>query len=66
MVRDDYDAKLKRLREREILEVEADKRVQARIKLRDQGMAHCFDLFLLRRFILTLNQSDSFDLSGLL
>ena len=64
-VRDDYEPKLKRLREREILESEADKRIQARIKLRDQGMAHCFDTDLLRRFILTLNQSKSFDLSDL-
>lgn len=66
VVRDDYDSKLKRLREREILEAEADKRVKARVQLRDQGMSHCFDLSLLRRFILTLNQSDSFELSALL
>jgi len=64
-VRDDYEQKLKRLREREILEAEADKRVRARIQLRDKGMAHCFDPALLRRFILTLNQSKSFDLSAL-
>lgn len=66
LVRDDYEVKLKRLREREILEEEAKKRVEARMKLRDKGMAHCFDKSLLRRFILTMNQSDSFDLSGLL
>jgi len=65
-VRDDYEKKLKRLREREILEAEADKRIQVRIKLRDQGMSHCFDPSLLRRFILTLNQSKSFDLSALM
>ncbi|WP_022664464.1 HD-GYP domain-containing protein [Desulfospira joergensenii] len=65
-VRDDYDKKLKRLREREIMEEEARKRVEARVKLRDRGMAHCFDKDLLRRFILTINQSESFDLSGLL
>ena len=64
-VRDDYEKKLKRLREREILEAQSDKRIQARIKLRDQGMSHCFDPSLLRRFILTLNQSKSFDLSAL-
>ena len=66
VVRDDYEAKLKRLREREMLEEEARKRVKARVKLRDQGMAHCFDKELLRRFIQTMNRSDNFDLSGLL
>ena len=66
IVRDDYDAKLRRLREREIQEEEAAKRVEARTKLRDQGMAHCFDTELLRRFILTINESESFDLSRLL
>lgn len=66
IVRDDYEAKLRRLREREMLEEEAKKRVEARTKLRDQGMAHCFDTELLRRFILTINKSESFDLSGLL
>ncbi|MFN2359003.1 MAG: HD-GYP domain-containing protein, partial [Desulfotignum sp.] len=66
IVRDDYDAKLKRLREKEMLEEEAQKRVEARMRLRDQGMSHCFDKALLKRFILTINNSDSFDLSGLL
>jgi len=66
IVRDDYEAKLRRLRERELLEEEAKKRVEARIKLRDQGMAHCFNKDLLRRFILTINKSESFELSGLL
>jgi HD-GYP domain-containing protein (c-di-GMP phosphodiesterase class II) len=66
IVRDDYNAKLKRLREKEILEEEAQKRVEARARLRDQGMAHCFDKDLLKRFILTINRSDNFDLSGLL
>lgn len=66
LVRDNYEAKLKRLREREMLEAEAEKRVKARMQLRDKGMAHCFDLGLLRRFILTLNRSESFDLSGLI
>ncbi len=65
-VRDDYEEKLKRLREKEIMEDEAKKRVEARIKLRDKGMAHCFDTDLLRRFILTINRSESFNLSGLL
>ncbi len=66
VVRDDYDIKLRRLREKEMLEEEALKRVEARIKLRDQGMAHCFDKSLLKRFIQTINQSESFDLSALL
>ena len=66
IVRDDYEAKLRRLREREILEEEAEKRVEARVKLRDKGMSHCFDLDLLRRFIITINKSESFDLAGLL
>lgn len=66
VVRDDYEPKLRRLREREMLEKEAAKRVEARMKLRDKGMSHCFDMELLKRFIMTINQSDSFDLSGLL
>ncbi len=66
VVRDKYEEKLKRLREREILEEEAEKRVEARNKLRDQGMAHCFNADLLKRFVLTINKSGSFDLSGLL
>jgi HD-GYP domain-containing protein (c-di-GMP phosphodiesterase class II) len=66
IVRDDYEAKLRRLREKEMLEEEAQKRVEARMRLRDQGMSHCFNKELLRRFILTINSSDSFDLSGLL
>lgn len=66
IVRDDYDVKLRRLREKEMIEEEAKKRVEARIKLRDKGMAHCFDTDLLRRFIYTINQSESFHLSELL
>jgi hypothetical protein len=66
IVRDDYEAKLRRLREREMLEEAAEKRVEARTKLRDMGMSHCFDKDLLRRFILTINRSESFDLSRLL
>lgn len=66
IVRDDYDIKLRRLREREMVEEEALKRVEARVKLRDQGMSHCFDKSLLRRFIITINKSESFELSGLL
>ena len=66
VVRDDYDAKLKRLREKEMLEEEARKRVEARMRLRDKGMAHCFDKGLMKRFIYTINQSKGFDLSGFL
>ena len=63
-VRDDYEDSLKRLREKEILEEEAKKRVEARLKLRDRGMVHCFDKELLKRFILTINKSGAFDLSA--
>jgi len=65
IVRNEYDPKLRRLREQQIVEEEAAKRVDARVKLRDQGMSHCFDKELLKRFIATLSKSDSFDLSGL-
>lgn len=66
VVRDESDPKLRRLRQQQMVEEEAAKRVDARVKLRDQGMAHCFDANLLERFIRTLSKSDSFDLSGLL
>ncbi len=48
------------------MEEEAEKRVEARLKLRDQGMAHCFDKELMQRFIQTLNQSQNFNLTGLI
>ncbi|WP_320041700.1 HD domain-containing phosphohydrolase [uncultured Desulfobacter sp.] len=66
IVRDEQDPKLRRLKEQQMIEEEAAKRVDARVKLRDQGMSHCFDSDLLKRFIVTLSKSDSFDLSGLL
>jgi HD-GYP domain-containing protein (c-di-GMP phosphodiesterase class II) len=66
IVRDDYDIKLRRLREREMVEEESKKRIEARLKLRDQGMVHCFDKDLLKRFVYTINKSESFELSGLL
>lgn len=66
IVRNEHDPKLRRLRERQMFEEEAAKRVEARVKLRDQGMSHCFDNELLKRFIATLSKSESFDLSGLL
>ena len=65
IVRDNYDEKLKRLREREMLEEEAGKRVEARMRLRDQGMSHCFDKDLLKRFIFTINRSKAFNPNGL-
>ena len=65
-VRDDYEARLRRLREKEMLEAESQKRVEARMKIRDKGMAHCFNTELLKRFIFTLNRSESFQLSQLL
>lgn len=66
IVRNEPDIKLRKLREKQIMEEEAGKRVEARLKLRDQGMAHCFDPDLLKRFIKTINQSQSFNLQGLL
>ena len=66
IVRNEPDIKRRRLREKEMMEKEAQKRVEARFKLRDQGMAHCFDKDLMNRFIITINKSQSFDLSGLL
>ncbi len=66
IVRNEPDIKRRRLREKEMMEKEAQKRVEARLKLRDQGMAHCFDKDLMNRFIITINKSQSFDLSGLL
>jgi len=65
-VRDKYENKLKRLREKEIIEEEARKRVEKRLKLQDQGMSHCFNADLLRRFIITINKSESFHLSDLI
>ncbi len=49
-----------------MIDEEAKKRVEARIKLRDKGMSHCFDKELLTRFIYTINQSESFHLSELI
>lgn len=66
VVRDNYAPKLKRLREKEMIEEEAKKRVEARLKLRDQGMSHCFNADLLKRFIATINKSESFHLSDLI
>jgi predicted glycosyl hydrolase (DUF1957 family) len=61
-----WQVKIQRLREKEMAEEEAQKRVEARLKLRDQGMAHCFDKDLMKRFIITFNKAKTFNLSGLL
>ncbi|MCK5312497.1 MAG: HD domain-containing protein [Desulfobacteraceae bacterium] len=66
IVRNEPDIKLRRLRERQMMEEEEKKRVDARLKLRDKGMSHCFDPDLIKRFIMTINQSQSFELSGLM
>ncbi len=66
IVRNEPDIKRRRLREKEMMEEEAQKRVEARLILRDRGMAHCFDEDLIKRFIMTMNQSSSFNFSGLL
>lgn len=66
IVRNESDIKLRRLREKEMMDEEEEKRVEARLKLRDQGMAHCFNKQLLKKFIVSINQSKSFDLTGLL
>ena len=66
IVRNEPDIHLRRLREKEMMEAEAKKRVDARMKLRDKGMAHCFDTEIIKRFIITINQSENFELSGLI
>ncbi len=66
IVRNEPDIKLRRLREKEMMEEEAKKKVEARLKLRDQGMAHCFDRELMKKFIIMINHSENFDLSSLL
>jgi len=66
VVKNEKDPDINLLKSEARMNKEAEKRVEVRMKLRDKGMAHCFDLKLLKRFILTLNQSESFDLSILL
>lgn len=53
-------------REKEIVKEEAAKRVEVRTRLRDRGMSHCFDQDIMKRFIITINKSESFDLSDLM
>lgn len=56
----------KAAKEKKIVEEAEDKRVEARSKLRDLGMSHCFDQKMLIRFIKTLNKSESFNLAELI
>jgi len=66
IVRNQNNPERRKLRESEIMEEEVDKRVAERTILRDRGMAHCFDPDLMKRFILTINRSESFELDDLL
>lgn len=66
IVRNEPNARIRQLREKLMMEEEKQKRFEAHQKLRDQGMVHCFDRELMKRFIRTINQSKSFDLSGLI
>ncbi len=66
VVRNEKNPDIRRLKHESRLNKEAEKRVEARMKLRDSGMAHCFDAELLKQFVLTLNRSESFDFSTLI
>jgi HD-GYP domain-containing protein (c-di-GMP phosphodiesterase class II) len=66
VVRNEKNPDIRRLKHESRLNKEAEKRVEARMKLRDNGMAHCFDPELLKQFVLTLNRSESFDFSTLI
>ena len=66
IVRNEPDNKIRRLREKEMMEQEAKKRVEMRLTLRDKGMAHCFDKDLMKRFIITINKTKNFELAKLL
>lgn len=66
IVRNENNPERRRARESEIMVEESEKRTEERTILRDRGMAHCFDADILKRFILTINRSDSFQLDGLL
>ncbi|MBI9089796.1 MAG: HD domain-containing protein [Desulfobacterium sp.] len=57
---------IKRLEHELRMTREAVKRVEVRMRLRDKGMAHCFDAELLKRFVMTLNRSKSFEFSTFL
>jgi len=65
VVRNEKDPEIKLLKYELRMNKEAEKRVEVRGKLRDKGMAHCFDAELLKRFVLTLNSRDNFDFSNL-
>lgn len=62
LVRNAKNQKTKELKEKEIIAREEEKRVETRVKIRDQGMAHCFDQEILKKFISMLHKSESFDL----
>ncbi|MCP4119699.1 MAG: HD domain-containing protein [Desulfobacteraceae bacterium] len=66
VVRNEKNPDIRRLKHESRLNKEAEKRVEARMKLRDNGMAHCFDAELLKQFVLTLNRSESFDFSTII
>ncbi|MBI9089696.1 MAG: HD domain-containing protein [Desulfobacterium sp.] len=66
VVRNEKNPDIRRLKHESRLNKEAEKRVEARVKLRDRGMSHCFDSELLKAFVLTLNRSESFDFSTLI
>ncbi len=66
IVRNENNPERRRARESEIMGEESEKRTEERTILRDRGMAHCFDADILKRFILTINRSESFQLDGLL
>jgi len=65
VVRNEKDRDIKLLKHDLRMNKEAEKRVEVRGKLRDKGMSHCFDAELLKRFVLTLNNRESFDFSNL-
>lgn len=66
IVRNQTNPERKKLRESEIMQEESDKRVEERTILRDRGMAHCFDPYIMKRFILTINRAESFELDEFL
>ncbi len=66
LVRNEKNHERKMMRESEILKEEVDKRIEERRALRDKGMAHCFDADIMKRFIVTINKSESFNLGDFL
>lgn len=66
IVRNENNPERRKLRETEIMKEESDRRIEERTILRDRGMSHCFDPNIMKRFILTINRSESFELGELL